>query len=215
MSGRTERPTSDAGVVLLVGGSLLVASVVVASALQPVAGFGVIPSAVGPVLFAAALVVGAVGLRGVGSVTGRAPLGTVALVALAVWIAVFAGIGGPLSEVALENGLARELGYLDSLVRFALALIAVVQIARARVVPPPWNRAPAVVLAAVVVVSLVQLLALAVVDVGATPFVAVLVALDQLVRSAGVVVLGIAAIVLGTRARHPLPSDAHEADARV
>ena len=75
----SESALSDARHAWVIGGALLMGSVVVSAPLSPYFGGGVIKAA----LFAAALVVFAFGIRGSGSVTARRPLGTTALVVLA------------------------------------------------------------------------------------------------------------------------------------
>ena len=75
----SERALSDARLAWVIGGALLIATVVVSTPLSWYFGGGVITA----VLFAAALLVFAFGIRGSGSVTGRRPLGTAALVVLA------------------------------------------------------------------------------------------------------------------------------------
>jgi hypothetical protein len=52
-------------------------------------------------------------------------------------------------------------GYIDTFVEFAVALVAVMQIARAGVVPSPWNWAPAWALVAMTVPWLLTQIVLA------------------------------------------------------
>ena len=69
---------------LLIGGGLLLASVVITViALPPLLPYA---EMVGPALFSAALLVFAFGVRGEGSVTARRPVGTITLALLAVWL---------------------------------------------------------------------------------------------------------------------------------
>jgi hypothetical protein len=100
------------------------------------------------------MLVFAFGVRGSGSVTARRPLGTIALTLLGIWPLVM----WVLQTALLPNSVTPThsimstlfaLGYVDSFLRFGAALVAVVQIARAGVVPPPWNWAPTWALAAV------------------------------------------------------------------
>ncbi|TFD52031.1 hypothetical protein E3T46_08050 [Cryobacterium sp. Hh11] len=94
-------------------------------------------------------------------------------------------------------------GYVDSFVRFALALVAAVQIAGAGAVPTPWNWVPAWVVGA----ASTSWLFSAIVSVGATErcniFTAFLPSMDGLVRVGGTVLLGVLAIVLADRACRP------------
>ncbi|TFD60661.1 HNH endonuclease [Cryobacterium sp. Hh7] len=94
-------------------------------------------------------------------------------------------------------------GYVDSFVRFALALVAAMQIAGAGAVPTPWIWVPAWVAGA----ASTSWLFLAIVSVGATErcniFTAFLLSVDGLARVGGTVLLGVLAIVLADRARRP------------
>ena len=200
----SERALSDARHAWLIGGALLIGSVVVSAPLSPYFGGGILRAA----LFAAALVVFAFGIRGSGSVTARRPLGTAALVVLAAWVLLRSVAWGLPWVNAVATDVLTDVSYVDSVVQLAAALVAVVQIGRASVVPRPWKWVPAWALGAVVVPSLLGLLLLAV---GAlqepqassqsqaltlTMFVS---ALDGLARTVGPVFLGVLAIVLGDR----------------
>lgn len=190
----------DARRAWILGGILLIAATVVVGVPAPV--LWSVPGAefAGPALFSAALLVFAFGLRGAGSVTARRPLGTVALVLLAVW--TFAD--GLLWRLAPLDALSMDqqalLGISVPAVTAALATVAAVQIARAGVVPRPWNWAPLWALIAVIVPSLLQMLLVA-----AGPgsqnqeMLIALVSLDGLVRSAAGVFLGVMAILFATR----------------
>lgn len=185
----------------MLGGILLIAATLVVGVAGPM--LWSVPGAefAGPALFSAALLVFAFGLRGAGSITARRPLGTVALTLLAVWTFAdgllwrFTPLGAlPLDQQAL-------LGTSIPLVSAALAAVACVQIARAGVVPAPWNWAPTWVLIAVVVPSLLQMLLVAAGPAPSSQDVLIaLVGLDGLVRAAGGVFLGIMAILLASRA---------------
>jgi len=154
-------------------------------------------------LFGAAVVVFAIGLGRAGSVTARRPLGTGALIALAVWQLVSPLIMLPLPE----GGGAQEQFVLmltivstaTVLITLVLAVIAVVQIARAGVLPNPWNRAP---MWALVVVVATQVLPELVAATGSIIDQAPLVALYDfalLVEMGAVAFLGVLAIVLALR----------------
>ena len=191
----SERALSDARLAWVIGGALLIATVVVSTPLSWYFGGGVIKA----VLFAAALLVFAFGIRGSGSVTGRRPLGTAALVILAAWVLIRRVAWGLPWVNAVGTEVLTDVSYVDSVVQLTAALVAVVQIGRAGVVPRPWQWAPAWALGAVVVPSLLGLL----LAVGATQGVLGLTmfvsALDGLARTAGPVFLGVLAIVLGDR----------------
>ncbi|MCD2440772.1 hypothetical protein LQ757_00625 [Agromyces sp. SYSU K20354] len=74
------------------------------------------------------------------------------------------------------------------------------QIARAGVVPTPWNWAPCWALIAVIVPSLLQMLMVAAGTASTShDVVSALVGLDMLLRSTAGVFLGIVAVVLATR----------------
>ena len=196
-----ERAESPAPRALFIGGALLLASVVAIIALQP--GFfgaswvGYLPA----VLFSAALMILAFGIRGSGSVTAGRPLGTFALAALALWLVLsdvlHATVGSTLAETA-PLAVSMTLNYVDLVVQFALAVIAVVQIARAGVVPAPLEWVPTWVLAACTATWLsTQLVGLILVGVISVPM--FFSSLDGAVRIAGVILLGVLAIVLGDR----------------
>ena len=145
----------------MLGGILLIAATLVVAVPAPT--LRSVPGGefAGPALFSAALLVFAFGLRGAGSITARRPLGTAALALLAVWTFAdgllwrFTPLGSlPLDRPAL-------LGTAIPLITAALAAVACVQIARAGVVPTPWNWAPTWALIAVVAPSLLQMLLVA------------------------------------------------------
>jgi hypothetical protein len=185
-----------------IGGSLLLATVVLGAALQSPA-LGVGGGYIGPVLFSTSLLVFAFGIRGSGSVTARRPLGTAALTALATWSLVVPIV---LDLILVGDRLPDWLlafGFVDSFIRFVLALVAVVQIARAGIVPPPWKWAAGWVLAAVAGACLLE----QVIAVGATqnaPFLApIVMTVSGLVHIGGTVFLAVVAIVLADRSSRP------------
>ncbi|SDO51701.1 hypothetical protein SAMN05216368_12110 [Cryobacterium flavum] len=195
-----DRAASPASLALLIGGGLLLASVVITVIAQP----PLFPYAemVGPALFSAALFVFAFGVRGAGSVTARRPVGTIALALLALWLllgSVSYGLIG--DDFSNAPTLFMAFAYADSFVQFALAVIAVMQIARLGAVPAPWNWLPAGIVAAVTVTwLLLQLLG------GGSPTIYgpnlltwLLTGLDGLARIGGTVLLGLIAIVLADR----------------
>ena len=95
------------------------------------------------VLWAAALLVFAVGSSPRDSVTARRPLGTVALVLLALWSLAMRVAGlfqDPMNPTPL---IPWEV---TTVVPLVLSVVAVVQIARAGVAPRRWRWAPAIAL---------------------------------------------------------------------
>jgi hypothetical protein len=186
----------------LVGGILLIASAVVGVAVQD----GVLLLAGGilsALLFSAALLVFAFGMRGAGSVTARRPLGTAALTVLAAWVLAVPTLSGLILSADVPLPALLGFAYVDSLVQFAAALVAVVQIARARVVPSPWRWAPAWVLGVVVAIWMVE----QIVSIGLSgevpPAAMALMAFEGLVHLGGPVFLGVVAITLANRTPHP------------
>lgn len=183
----------------VLGGALLLASVVIGLAVQPgtviATGSGILQK----VLFSASLLVFAFGVRGRGSVTARKPLGTWAMTVLAIWTLLV-----PLLEnlyFSREHPSAPLLafGYIDSFVRFAAAIVAVVQIARVGVVPRPWNWAPTWALGAIAAAWLTDAVAIGSMQDGQQVALAILVSLGTLVHVGSAGFLGILAIVLANR----------------
>jgi hypothetical protein len=197
---QVQRPSAaDERRVWTAGGSLLIASVLISFGLQ--AAFVPFAGTLASVASAAALLLFALGFRGAGSVTARRPLGTSALVVLSVWSLVAPMIAALVVERDIDDGLA--FGYGDILVQFVAALVAVTQIARAGVVLTPWNRAPALALAAMTA-SWAVLQVVAIGGTGeVTPAVLSLMSLDGLVHMAAPLFLGVVAVVLANRARRP------------
>jgi hypothetical protein len=148
-------PTSarvTTGRAWLVGGILLLTTVVFGVASQSLLTLTGAGGIIGTALYAAALLVFAYGIQGSGSVTARRPLGTVALTVLAVWLMLGTVVSAILVSAFPNDsppGALLQFGYRDPFVQFAAALVAVVQIRRVGVVPVPWNWAPTWALAAV------------------------------------------------------------------
>lgn len=198
---KSHRSESDASRAWMIGGALLLTTVVIGVA-QPALSLIPLGGSIRPTLFSAALLVFAFGIRGSGSVTARRPLGSIALTALAAWLLLGSVlqdiIASTFSNDSLPTGLM-AFGYVDSYVKFALALVAVVQIARAGVVPAPWKWVPAGVVGA----ASVSWLLIEIVSVGSTQGFGLgtvaLLSVDALVRVGGTVLLGVLAIVLADR----------------
>ena len=191
-----------ASLAWFIGGGLLLASVVITVIAQPV----LFPYAdtVAPALFSAALLVFAIGVGSAGSVTARRPLGTAALAALAGWLmlgsVLYGVMGGSFSNDS-ASGVLTAFAYMDSFVKFALALVAVVQIGRLGAVPVPWNWVPAWIVAAVSVTwLLLQLMGGGSATIYGPNLVTwILRGLDGLARIGGTVLLGVIAFVLADR----------------
>ncbi|MFF1879758.1 hypothetical protein [Leifsonia sp. NPDC058230] len=206
-----DRAAKDARRAWTTGGILLIVSSVLPLAVPAsefsLPGGGLIPSA----CFSAAVLIFAFGLRGSGSVTGRRPLGTTALVVLATWTFLW-----PFAEQALvaplvidgATWLTLTIGYTGSLVTFAAALVAAVQIARSETIRRPWNWAPGWALAAVTAVWVVgQLIFAKASSGGDLSFVFWLSTLGGLINIAAVLFLGVLAVVLayGSRQARTVP----------
>jgi hypothetical protein len=189
----------------IVGGALLILSLVIDYALQ---WSDPLPAGlpIASIAWSAGLLMLAFGRP---SVTARRPLGTAALVVLALWAVTSDVVLGVVARTMSPSdpGVAwQAFGYIDNLGAFVLAAIVVVQIARVEVVPRPWRWAPAWVLAAVTVTWLINQLAGVMLRENVVTIAGGLVALDAVARVGGVLLLGILAIALGSAVlRGPAP----------
>ncbi|WP_129586626.1 hypothetical protein [Microterricola viridarii] len=207
------RPTTDVRRAWTIGGALLIAATLFSLAWWPV----LLPGeAIGPISTAAhalALLIFTFGLGGTGSVTARRPLGTAALAAFAVLLVASQLFWSTLGTGNDLAGLWMELRLVDSFVQFVVAAIAVILIARAGVVPQPWNWAPGWVLAALAAVWLLSQLIRVNIGAGRGPnpdaqtIALMLSSLDTLLRAVGPVFLGVIAIVLGDRSARTVVSE--------
>jgi len=150
----------------MLGGGLLAASALLSLAMRgypfPMVPFVSLPH----VLFSAGAAVFAIGLARAGSVTARRPLGTSAIVGLAVWLLLVSPLLNMLQPVMSDDANAAEtaelltlsvmLSITSEVIALILALIGVMQIGRAGVVPPPWRWAPLWTLLAVVAVRVLR-----------------------------------------------------------
>ncbi|GAA1851157.1 hypothetical protein ACFQZV_06680 [Microbacterium koreense] len=198
----------------MIGGAGLVLCGVIGMLQFSVPGTSLAISVLVDVVFAAAVLLFAIGLSREGSVVARRPLGVTALAVVAVWPLVMRAAQPLLPRVdaaTFDSGLAayREVEgilntvfFVDLAVSLAASLIACVQIARAGVVPKPWNWAPLWALLVVIVAAAVpQLLFAATSPAGAQGYADMAVLLGRigfLVRTLG---LGIIALVLAARVR--------------
>jgi hypothetical protein len=180
-------------VAWIVGGGLLILSVVIGYATQ-YSGTGEVP--VRTLAWVAGVLVLALGRP---SVTAHRPLGTAAMVGLGIWVLgwtiasgvlvrAVGGVGGDTTGLVVINDI-------DLAGRFLLALVAVVQVGRIEAVRRPWRWVPAWVLGIIAVEWLVELLLWAVAAETAGPYFAL--GLGGLAQTGGTVVLGLLAIALG------------------
>jgi len=195
----------------IVGGALMVGSLAVGYVLPQLQ---VVAADVplGLAVWGAGVIVLAVGAH---SITARRPLGTAALLALAVWAVgsrwVSSLVGrGSTAAGEVPSGLV-ALTYVEDFVGFLIACIAVIQVARIEVVPRPWRWAPTWVLGAVAVVWIMNALLGVTGETGVSELAYTLGALGSIVSFGDTLVLGILAIALGAgvlRRRTHEPSDA-------
>ena len=195
---------SPAALTGYVGGGLLLGSV--ALSLIPIIGLSA-----RVILFSAALLVFAFGVRGAGSVTARRPIGTTALTMLAVWLllgAVFHDVAGFGGSNWLTSDAMKTITNLESFATFAIALVVVVQIARVGAVPAPWKWLPAIIFAVLTLMGLpVNLLQFDSPGVYfPNPILWFLTIVDGITRIGGTMLMGIIAIVLGDRANRNTPA---------
>lgn len=106
-------------------------------------GADVILALLSDLLWAGAILLLSIGLSREASVVARRPLGLSASAVVAVW-PVTATVLGPLllPEEPTATGAWQTWAYLSVLIPLISGLIAAMQVARARTVPAPWNRAP-------------------------------------------------------------------------
>lgn len=185
----------------LIGGILLVAYALMTLVgwMGTVLSVGRLPS----LLISAAFFLFAIGIGRGGSVTARRPLGTGALIALALWHAGAPWLFDVIPDAAYRDpdlsAVLQMATVTGVVIELVLAIIVVTQIGRIGVVPVPWRWAPLWVLIAVVVGQLPQTGALQ----GSMAFsqeaLVTINALFAVINAAGVCFLGVLAIVLGTR----------------
>lgn len=189
----------------IVGGSLLVSSALIALTLRGLSGVHVAPISLPDMLFAAGAVIFAIGFGRAGSVTARRPLGTFALVGLAVWILLsplLLRLTVPVSAEDISESFIMFSGMMSitiEVVSLVLAIIAATQIARIRAVPRPWNRAPLWALVAVAVVRLLRSAFLFGAYALGQESLVLLDSLGGLIEAAAVGFLGVVAIVVAVR----------------
>lgn len=190
--GARQRTWVTAGVLLVLSALVSVAARGPLAVMHPA----------GDWLFAAGAVLFAAGLGREGSVTGRRVVGTAATILLAVAPLTQAFWAGFVPADESNPNTVEDISALVSMVYygivFALAVVSVVQIARARVVPSPWRWAPAWVLGWTILTVGIGLQLF-----GSAPLGTVMAALGSSLAlygpAAGVAFLGILGIVLGHR----------------
>lgn len=190
----------------MTGGALFLVSALLGLGMVTVPG---LPFSVSQMLFHAGAVVFAIGLGRAGSVTGRRPLGTGAIIALAVWSL----IASPLAWMLVNAGPPTDAGYLstatmmgtaDQVVGLVLAIIAAVRIGRTAIVPRPWSWAPLWALSAIVIAQLIPNLIAAAGSISDQTLLGALFAVIGLISASAVAFLGVVALVLALR---PAPGE--------
>lgn len=190
----------------MTGGVLFVVSALLGLGMVTVPG---LPFSISQLLFHAGAVVFAIGLGRAGSVTGRRPLGTGAIIALAVWSLVVAPVAWMLVNSAAPTdasypSTAAMVGTADQVVSLVLAIIAAVQIGRIAIVPRPGNWAPLWALGAIVVAQLIPNLIAAAGSISDQTLLGALFAVISLTAASAVAFLGVVALVLALR---PAPGE--------
>lgn len=176
----------------------MIGSVLLGPVLQVGSYLGPTGSLLSTLLMVVSMIMFAIGADRSTSVTARRPFGTAALIGLAVWTAVGTPVLGALDTMP-GRGSMIGVGYVDLIVTFVLAAIATTQVARAGIVPRPWNLAPLWVLVAAASVRVVQLVVVVAAGPDASRFAPFLSTLDGLGGVVAPVFLGIVAIVLASR----------------
>ena len=153
-------------------------------------------------VYAASALLLAIGLSRRESIVARRPLGVCAIAMLAIWPLIGRMLLSTASATEPTDNALTVIGYLSLLVPTGAALIAVVQIARCRTVPAPWNRAPAWVLGGQVAVWALPQISLTAGDLGAVQtFLPLFSSLGVLAFLSGTVGLGVVAVYLAARQR--------------
>ncbi|GAA3212496.1 hypothetical protein [Microbacterium terregens] len=196
-----------------IGGGGLVLCAVIGMMQYSLPGGGSAIAITRDVVFAASVLLFAIGLSEEASVVARRPLGVTALVVVALWPLVvhlaqplLPTIDAATFEAGLDayraaEGALTTVFFVNLLVSLAAALIAVVQIARAGIIPRPWQWAPLwALLASVAGGVLPQLLFAFAGPVGSQNAVGAAVILGTLGFLSRTLGLGIIALVLASRA---------------
>jgi hypothetical protein len=153
------------------------------------------------VIFAASILLFAIGLSRDASVVARRPLGLTAMAALALWpLAAFALSRALMPDAPTNDSGWTIFGYVSLLVPAAAGLVAAAQIARSDTVPSPWRWAPLWVLGAYALAWAVpQIIFVTVRPESIQGFADLLLMLGSLASLSGTLGLGILAIVLAAQ----------------
>lgn len=152
-------------------------------------------------VFAASVLLLAVGRSRDSSVVLRRPLGMVAMTVLAVW-SVFGGVRGLISGAAATQDLLVVLDNVSLFISTGAALVAAIEIARARTVPAPWRWAPSFALALQVVLwALPQIVVTSIRHEDVQAAASFLVLCSNLSLLVGTVGLGVVAVYLAASQR--------------
>lgn len=155
------------------------------------------------VIFAASILLFAVGLSRDASVVSRRPSGVTALAIVAIWPLLAFSVSRAMGPgVPPDDDAWMAYGYIALFVPAAAGLVAAVQIARSSTVPAPWRWAPACVLAAQTLVWVTsQTIFVSVRPGNVQSFADVVQILGTLASLAGTLGLGIVALVIAARSR--------------
>lgn len=184
-------------------GLILCGAIAVLRTLDPGLLVPSLPSALVGVIFAASVLLLAIGLSREASVVARQRLGVIALAVLALW---------PFAQELLFTVLASRLsglgplalGWASILIPLAAALVAGLVIARAGAVPRPWNWAPLWALAgAVVLQAAAQLTMVAAAPDAVQHFAGMVIALQAVAYLLGTMLLGVLTVALAARVELP------------
>ncbi|MDL5350590.1 hypothetical protein [Microbacterium sp. zg-YB36] len=152
----------------------------------------------GELPFAAMVLLFAIGLSREASVVNRKPLGMAALIVVAVWPIIASMLLPILIQEQTSPGDGPTVfTYIDLIVRVAAGVIAVIQIARAGIVPSPWRWAPLWAFAAHAAVWVVlQILLVGAGTADPQGLVSLILTLSLVANLVGTLGLGVIALVL-------------------
>lgn len=181
------------------GGGLLAASAVSPSLAGSPGELIAITTWAGRIFFAAAMVVLALGLRREGSIVARRTPGVIALLVLG-FVPPLITLVTPSNVDMNDVPMLQTIAYIQLGVALAAALVAAVEIARARVLPDPWRWAPVVGLAILVAAYvLTQLVALSSITSGTQDLAVVFIISGWITSLLVPLALGLIAMLLGAR----------------
>lgn len=188
------------------GGGLLVASAILPTLSGSIFELAPVTVWASRILFAAAMTVFAFGLRGEGSIVARRTPGVAALLVLGFAVPLIVLVT-PSQTDEPDVWMLQVIGNAQLALAGAAALVAVVSIARARVLPGVWRWAPAVGLAVAAAVLVLGLLLGLSAGVNGVQDVAIVLAVGGWIAVTLVpLTLGVAAMVLGGRGLPAAPA---------